>query len=65
MKKIMKRMAALVLSVVTLTGSCMVVHGDGYTYGYDIGERVASIPDAYMTVAVPLVCCEFRDWIRN
>ena len=29
-------MAALALSVVTLTGSCMVVHAEtGYTYGYD------------------------------
>lgn len=53
MKKIMKRMAALVLSVVTLTGSCMVVHAEtGYTYGYDYWGDVQYSPDAYKTVAV-------------
>ena len=53
MKKIMKRMAALALSVVTLTGSCMVVHAEtGYTYGYDYWGDVQYSPDAYKTVAV-------------
>ena len=53
MKKIMKRMDALGLSVVTLTGSCMVVHAEtGYTYGYDYWGDVQSSPDSYKTVAV-------------
>ena len=53
MKKIMKRMAALALSVVMLTGSCMVVHAEtGYTYGYDYWGDVQYSPDAYKTVAV-------------
>lgn len=53
MKKIVKRMAALALSVVTLTGSCMVVHAEtGYTYGYDYWGDVQYSPDAYKTVAV-------------
>ena len=53
MKKIMKRMAALALSVVTLTGSCMVVHAEtGYTYGYDYWGDVQYSPDTYKTVAV-------------
>ena len=46
-------MAALALSVVTLTGSCMVVHAEtGYTYGYDYWGDVQYSPDAYKTVAV-------------
>lgn len=53
MKKTLKRMAALALSVMTLAGSNLVVHADtGYTYGYDWWGDVQYSPDAYKTVAV-------------
>ena len=53
MKKTLKRMAALALSVMTLAGSNLVVHADtGYTYGYDWWGDVQYSPDAYKTVGV-------------
>ena len=53
MKKTLKRMAALALSVMTLAGSNLVVQADtGYTYGYDWWGDVQYSPDAYKTVAV-------------
>lgn len=53
MKKIMKRISALLLGAAVLTSSSMVVYAEkGYTYNYDWWEDVQYSPDLYETVGV-------------
>ncbi|MBQ7359089.1 MAG: hypothetical protein IJW63_03220 [Lachnospiraceae bacterium] len=53
MKKTLKRLSALLLSVLMLVGSFMTASAEeGYTYNYDWWGDVQYSPDAYRTVGV-------------
>ena len=53
MKKTLKRLSAVLLSVLMLAGSFMTASAEeGYTYNYDWWGDVQYSPDAYRTVGV-------------
>lgn len=53
MKKTLKRIGALAVSVLLMAGHCMTAHAEeGYTYNYDWWGDVQYSPDAYSVVGV-------------